>query len=114
MRASSVLFITLLGCGIQAGAQTPCPDAMRLRDAATHAWTQAMRAPPSERCAALYRASQAAQAALDFAERHREACRIPAASLQAFERSRREAVNGRDNVCAGRPLRPYPPDIIGH
>ena len=41
--------ITIVGLGVQVEAQTPCPEYVRLRNAATEAWEQAMRAPPSER-----------------------------------------------------------------
>jgi hypothetical protein len=60
--------------GVQADAQTPCPELLRLRNAATEAWRQAMRAPPSERCGALHRASLAAEATLTYADSNRESC----------------------------------------
>src|SRR4051794_39359661 len=34
------------------------------------------------------------------------------ADAPKVERYHREAVQARDNACAGRPLRPFPPDII--
>ena len=49
--------IAIVGLGVQVEAQTPCQEYLRLRNAATEAWKQAMRAPPSERCGALYHAS---------------------------------------------------------
>jgi hypothetical protein len=100
--------------GVQAEAQTPCPELLRLRNAATEAWRQAMRAPPSERCGALHRASLAAEATLTYADSNRESCDIPGPSLNQVEGYHREAVRARDNACAGRPLRPYPADIIQH
>ena len=46
--------VAIVWLGVQAEAQTPCSELVRLRNAATEAWRQAMRAPPSERCGALY------------------------------------------------------------
>jgi hypothetical protein len=104
--------IAIVGLGVQAEAQTPCPEYLRLRSAATEAWKQAMRVPPSERCAALYHASLAAEATLKYANDNRESCDISVPLLNQVEGYRREAVQARDNACAGRPVRPYPADII--
>ena len=104
--------IAMVGLGVQAEAQTPCPELVRRRNAATEAWKQAMRAPPSERCGALYRASLAAEATLKYADNNRESCDISVPLLNQVEGYHREAVQARDNACAGRPLRPFPPDII--
>jgi hypothetical protein len=107
-----VTMIAIVGLGVRVDAQTPCPELVRLRNAATEAWKQAMRAPPSERCGALYHASLAAEATRKYADNNREACDISVPLLNQVEGYHREAVQARDNVCAGRPLRPYPPDII--
>ena len=104
--------MAIIGLGVQAEAQTPCQEYLRLRNAATEAWKQAMRAPPSERCAALYHASLAAEATLKYADNNRESCDISVQLLSQVEGYRREAIQARDNACAGRPLRPYPADII--
>ena len=104
--------IAIVWLGVQAEAQTPCPELVRLRNAATEAWKQAMRVPPSERCGALYHASLAAEATLRYADNNRESCNISVPLLNQVEEYYREAVQARDNVCAVRPLRPYPPDII--
>ena len=112
MRAFIV--IAIIGLGVQAEAQTPCPELVRLRNAASEAWKQAMRVPPSERCGALYHAALATEATLKFANNNHESCDISVPLLNEVERYHREAVQARDNVCAGRPLRPYPPDIIQH
>jgi hypothetical protein len=104
--------IAIVWLGVPADAQTPCPELVRLRNAATEAWKTAMRISPSERCAALNHASLAAEATLDYANNNREACPISVPSLNQAEGYHREAVQARDNVCAGRPLRPYPADII--
>ena len=104
--------ITIIGLAVQVQARTPCQEYLRLRNAATEAWKQAMRAPPSERCGALYHASLAAQATLNYADDNRESCDISVQLLNQVEGYHREAVQAHDNACAGRPLRPYPADII--
>ena len=104
--------VALIGLAVQAEAQTPCPEYLRLRNAATEAWKQAMRAPRSERCGALYHASLAAEATLKYADNNRESCNISVQLLNQVEGYHREAVQARDNACAGRPLRPYPAEII--
>ena len=104
--------MAIVGLGVQVEAQTPCPEYLRLRNAATEAWKQAMTAPPSERCGALYHASSAAEATLKYADNNRESCNISVQLLNQVEGYHREAVKARDNACAGRPLRPFPADII--
>jgi hypothetical protein len=42
--------IAIVGLGVQAEAQAPCPELVRMRNAASDAWKPAMRALPSERC----------------------------------------------------------------
>jgi hypothetical protein len=106
------MIVLVVGLGIQVKAQTPCPEVIRLRNAATEAWKEAMRAPPSERCGALSRASLAAEATLKYANDNRESCGISDRLLNQVDGYHREAVQARDNVCAGRPLRPNPPEII--
>ena len=104
--------ITIIGLGVQVEARTPCQEYLRLRNAATEAWKQPMRAPPSERCGALYHVSLTAEATLKYADNNRESCYISVPLLNQVEGYNREAVQARDNACAGRPLRPYPADII--
>ena len=104
--------IAVVGLGVQAEAQTPCPELVRLRNAATEAWKQAMRAPRSEKCGALHHASLVAEATLQYANNNRASCGISVSLLNRVEGYHREAVQARDNACAGRPLRPFPPDII--
>ena len=106
------VMITIIGLGVQVEARTPCQEYLRLRNAATEAWKQAMRAPPSERCGALYHASRAAEATLNYADNNRESCDISVPLLNQVEGYHRKALQARDNACAGRPLQPYPPDII--
>lgn len=109
---AALTMMAMVGLGVQVDAQTPCQEYLRLRNAATDAWKQAMRAPPSERCGALHHASLAAEATLKYAGGNRESCDISVQLLNQVEGYHREAVQARDNACAGRPLRPYPPDII--
>ena len=104
--------IAIVWLGVQAEAQTPCAELVRLRSAATEARKEAMRAPPSERCGSLYKASSAAEATLDYANHNREACGISDPVLNQVEGDQHEAAQARDNACAGRPIRPYPADII--
>jgi hypothetical protein len=104
--------MTIVGLGVQVEARTPCQEYLRLRNTATETWKQAMRARSSERCGALYQASLAAEATLKYADNNRESCGISVQLLNQVEGYHREAVQARDNACAGRPLRPYPADII--
>lgn len=104
--------MALVGLGVQVEARAPCQEYLRLRNAATEAWKQAMRAPRSERCEALNHASLAAEATLKYADNNRESCDISVQLLNQVEGYHREAVKARDNACAGRPLRPFPADII--
>jgi hypothetical protein len=39
-------------------------------------------------------------------------CEISTRSMDDFEKYHDEAVKTRDNICAGRPGRPFPPEII--
>jgi hypothetical protein len=104
--------IAMVWLGGQAEAQPPCQQYMRLRNAATEAWKQAMRASPLERCGAFNHASSAAAATLDYATNNRESCDISVPLLNWVEGYHREAMQARDNACAGRPLLPYPADTI--
>ena len=77
--------ITIIGLGVQVEARTPCQEYLRLRNAATEAWKQAMRAPPSERCGALHHASLAAEATLKYADNNRKSCKISVQLLNQVE-----------------------------
>jgi len=110
--AFAFAMIAIVGLGVQAEAKAPCQEMVRLRNAASEAWKQAMRAPPAERCGAFHHASAAAEATLTYANNNHESCNISDVLLNQTEGYRRQAVEARDNACAGRPLRPYPADII--
>jgi hypothetical protein len=109
-----IAMIALVGLGSHAGAQAQCPELMRLRSEAaeTSKQTRGGIAPTSQRCESYGRLSMAWDAILQYAKEHRELCEISTRSLDDFERYHDEAVKTRDNVCAGRPGRPFPPEII--
>jgi hypothetical protein len=111
-RAAFTMMAVVIGLGSQVEARAPCQEYLQLRNLAAEAWKQAMRAPPSERCGALYHASLAAAATLNYANNNRESCDISVPLLNQVEGYHREAVGARDNACAGRPLRPYGADIM--
>jgi hypothetical protein len=71
-RLPAFTMIALVWLGVQAEAQTPCQEYLRLRNAATESWKEAMRAPAPERCRALDRASLAAEATLQYTSNNRE------------------------------------------
>jgi len=106
------IIVALLGFCVQANAQALCPQLTRLRNEAQETLKQSRTVPASERCYMYNRLSRAWDAVVKYANDNRESCHISISSLNEFERYHSEAVKGRDNVCAGRPLRPYPPDII--
>jgi hypothetical protein len=104
--------IALAGFCIQANAQDRCPELTRLRSEAAEALKQTRTVPASERCESYNRLSMARREVAQYASEHRESCEISILPLSELEKYHRDAVKARDNVCAGRPVRPYPPDII--
>lgn len=108
----AVTVLAFAGQAVQAAARAPCQQYVELRNGASQAWKEAMTTPRSDRCAALDRASMAADATLKYAEGNRGSCDISVQLLNQVARQHRETVQARDNVCAGRPLRAYPADII--
>jgi hypothetical protein len=105
--------IALVGFCSQANAQARCPELTRLRSEAAGALKQTRGLVPTlDRCEAYNRFSTAWAAIVQYANDNREACDISTLSLDEFEKHHREAVQARDNVCAGRPARPFPPDVI--
>ena len=111
-RMPALTIIPLLGFCIQANAQALCPELIRLRSEAQEALKHSRTVPSSERCYKYIRLSLAWGEVAQYANDNRESCHVSITSLNEFERYHREAVKDRDNVCAGRPIRPYPPDII--
>jgi hypothetical protein len=107
--------LTATACLVgQADAQAPCEELLRLRSAASAARKQAMKVSPPERCEALNHAAMAMEATLNYANDNRTSCNVSVTLLHSVEGYHREAMQARDNVCAGRPLRPYPAEIIRH
>jgi hypothetical protein len=114
--------IALAGFCSQANAQAQCPELTRLRSEAARAskqWTALdtkrdliMPVPRSQHCETYVRISMAWAAIAQYANDHREACDISEVSLNEFEQRHREAVTARDNFCSGRPVRPFPAEII--
>src|SRR5690242_16080784 len=89
--------MAIVGLDVHAEARAaPCQDLIRLRNAASEAWTQAMRVAPSERCGALYHASLAAEATRDYANNNRGSCDISASLLNQVEGYHRQARQARD------------------
>jgi hypothetical protein len=109
---SALAMMALVGFCSQANAQPQCPELTRLRSEAAEALKQTRGVPTSDRCAAHIRTAMAWDAITQYANDHREVCEISSVSLSEFEKYQREAVSARDNVCAGRPARPFPPDVI--
>jgi hypothetical protein len=107
-----VAMITACGLCREAGAQTQCPELTRLRSEAVEASRPTSRALMSGRCDAYIRASRAWSAVIDYANDHQDVCDISDRLLGDFETWRREAVTARNNVCSGRPVRPFPADVI--
>jgi hypothetical protein len=102
----------LAGFCSHASAQAQCPELTRLRSEAVAASKPAERGLTSSRCEVYIRSSMAWAELVQYANDHRESCDISIRSLSEFEKYRSEAVTARNNVCAGRPARPFPPEII--
>jgi len=96
----------------QANAQTQCPELTRLRSEAIAAQKPMRRDLFGGRCDAYIQISIAWRAVLQYAEDNRAMCDISIGSLGEFEKYYAEAVRVRDNLCAGRPARPFPAEII--
>jgi hypothetical protein len=108
---SALAMAALVGFCAHANAQAPCPELTRLRSGAAEVIKQ-ITGGPTGRCEAYNRFFEAWGAIAEYANDHRESCNISAISLVELEKRHHEAETARDNVCAGRPLRPYPPDVI--
>src|SRR5262245_1460078 len=111
-RVPALTSIALLGLCIQANAQAPGPALTQMHSEAREAQTKSMTVPASELCYMYIHLSVAWGAVAQYANDNRESCHISIPSLNEFEQYHRKAVKDRDNVCAGRPLRPYPADVI--
>lgn len=107
---SAVAMIALAGFGGEARAQ--CPELTRLRGEAVEATKPMNRGLMPNRCDAYIRASLAWSSLRSYAQDHQDTCGISSRSLGDIEKSQRDAVMARNNVCAGRPVRPFPADIV--
>src|SRR5436190_3840190 len=108
----ALAMIALVGFCNPAKAQAQCPELTRLRSDIAEASKQTRRGLASSHCEAYIRSSMAWAELVQYANEHRESCDISAHSLGEFEKHRREVATTRDNVCAGRPARPFPAEII--
>src|SRR5258708_16852764 len=115
MHIPALAAIALAGFCSQANAQAQCPELTRLRGEVAEVSKQRTGlVPPSQRCQAYIRISMAWEAMAQYASDHRESCDISNVSLNEFEQRHREAVTARDNVCSGRPIRPFPAELLQH
>ena len=110
----TLAMIALAGFCSQANAQAQCPELSQLRSEAVEASRIMGRARPliSDNCEAYIRSSMAWGEMVQYANDHRESCDISIQSLSEFKKYHREAVSARTNACAGRPVRPFPAEII--
>jgi hypothetical protein len=109
----SALAIIALGASCYpVRAEAPCPELTRLRSEAADAAKLRSSAPTRDRCEAYIRFSMAWAEIAEYARDHRESCDISQGSLDAMEKRHREAVHERKELCAGRPGRRFPAEII--
>jgi hypothetical protein len=92
---------------MQTQARAECPELDRLRVAFIKAWD--VKEPA---CDHYWRLSLAAKAWEEYACRNVESCSISGHLLFQIEREYRDVAETRDNVCAGRPKRPLPAEIM--
>ena len=104
--------ITLAGGCSQADAQAQCPELTRLRSEAVQASKPMRRSLMAGRCEAYVQASLAWGAVVDYASEHQDVCDISEHALSEIEKYHGDAVAARNNVCAGRPVRPFPADVV--
>jgi hypothetical protein len=108
----AIAMIALAGFSSQLRAEQQCPDLTRLRSEVAEIAKRSLGAPLPERCDALIRISIAWAEASQYASDHRESCGLGEEALSELDKRHRAVVQQRDNICAGRPGRPYPADII--
>lgn len=106
----AIIMIALAGFG--SAAQAECPEFIRLRNEVVEATKPMNGGFVPGRCEAYIRASHAWSALRSYAYDHKEACDISSHSLGEIDRSHHDAIAARNNVCAGRPIRAFPADII--
>lgn len=101
--------IALAGFG--GAAQALCPELTRLRSEAVEATKPMNRGLMPDRCDAYIRASLAWSTLRAYAQ-DEEMCNISGRSLSEIDKLHHDAMVARNNVCAGRPARAFPADII--
>jgi len=106
----AVAMIALAGFG--GAAQAQCPELIRLRSEAVEATKPMNRGLMPDRCDAYIRASLAWSTLRAYAQDHQEMCEISSRSLSEIDKLHHDAMVARSNVCAGRPVRAFPADII--
>ena len=111
-RVAAVAVIALVGLGDQASAQAQCEQLTRMRSKAAEALKKTVGVPTPGRCESYTELSIAWAEIAEYASDHRESCDVSTSLLETFEKRHQEMVKARDNVCSGRPARPFPPDII--
>jgi len=110
MRVLSLALVALMTaafCG-EADAQAVCSELARLRGEAA---TVVKDMNGLAKCADLNRFAMAWGRIVRHASEHHVSCQISGDALIEIEGRYREALKMRDTVCAGRPLRPFPPEI---
>jgi hypothetical protein len=108
----ALAMIALVGFSSQIRAEEKCPELTRLRSEVDETAKRSLGASSAERCEAYVRISIAWGQATEYAKDHRDSCRIGAEALSNLEKQHRDSVQERDNICAGRPGRPYRSDTI--
>ena len=106
----ALAILALVGLCCPANAQ--CPELTQLRSKAPEVLKYKTVIQSSDRCETYIRFSIAWDEVVQYANDHRESCGISSDTVSEFEKRHREAVTARDNVCTGRPIRPYPADLI--
>jgi hypothetical protein len=116
-----LVMAALAGFVVPAEALADCAELEQLQrayfDAAQHVppinkdvrilapWGRGMPSPPSrELCESYRRLSETTKAWVEYARQHDELCRF-SGLLPMMEREYSNAVEARDNVCSGRPVR---------
>jgi hypothetical protein len=111
-RVAALAVIALVGLVGHASAQGQCEQLTRMRSKAAAALNKTVGVPMPGRCESYTELSIAWAEIAEYASDHRESCDVSTSLLETFEKRHQEMVKARDNVCSGRPARPFPPDII--
>jgi hypothetical protein len=113
MKPMGVPGLALAGLVARADAGAQCPELERLHGAFSAARDRAPipKGPGnSESCGYDYRVFLAAKAWIEYAHQNAESCGISGELVQ-MEREYRDVARTRDNICSGRPARPFPVEV---